>query len=269
MSTPTMFMSLARLITFLAISKLLSACELKARKMQYTSENLAFIETEIHTPENYTDGTGFTAELKGAQIENRMRDAGLVNVKNIDSSIMVEVKYATQNNFVGVNLYGSYDAVYLQPSIARRLKAVQTHLKKVNPDLSLLIYDGTRPRSVQQAMWNALDTVPFKKRILFVSNPKNGSIHNYGCAVDLTLYNKRTSSELDMGAGFDDPRPIAYPKREEYFLSSGELTKKQVENRKLLRSVMRKEGFWVLSTEWWHFNGLTRKEAKEKYVPVE
>ena len=168
-----------------------------------------------------------------------------------------------------MDLYEDLEAIYFQPEIAQRLKTVQSELKKIDSSLSLLIYDGTRPRSVQWKMWNALDTIPVNQRVKFVSNPRNGSIHNYGCAVDLTLMNVVTKDTLDMGAGFDDPRKIAYPKLEKQFLENGELTKEQVGNRYLLRKVMRKGGFWVLPTEWWHFNGYSRTDAKEKFSPIE
>ncbi len=68
-----------------------------------------------------------------------------------------------------------------------------------------------------------------------------------------------------MGAGYDDPRKIAYPRLEKTFLETGELTNKQYQNRKLLRAAMAKGNFWVLSTEWWHFNGCSRATAKSKY----
>mgnify|MGYP001978993442 CR=1 FL=1 len=208
-------------------------------------------------------------QLKISKLEKKMIDSGLVNILDVDSTIQVDVKYTTTDNFVGIDLYGDLNKIYFQPEIAQRLKKVQAAIKEVDSSLSLLIYDGTRPVSVQRKMWNALDTIPVNERVKFVSNPKNGSIHNYGCAVDLTLMNVDTKDTLDMGAGFDDPRKIAYPKFEKQFLESGELTHKQFNNRLLLREAMRKGGFWVLPTEWWHFNGYSRMDAKEKFSPIE
>lgn len=208
-------------------------------------------------------------KLKISRLEKKMIDSGLVNIKDVDSTIQVDVKYTTTDNFVGKDLYGDLNAIYFQPEIAERLQTVQESLKEIDSSLSLLIFDGTRPRSVQQKMWEALDTIPVNKRVKFVSNPKNGSIHNYGCAVDLTIMDIETKDTLDMGAGFDDPRRIAYPKFEKEYLKNGELTQEQVNNRYLLRQVMRKGGFWVLPTEWWHFNGYSRAEAKEKFSPIE
>ena len=102
----------------------------------------------------------------------------------------------------------------------------------------------------------------------FVSNPKNGSIHNYGAAVDLTIA-KLDGTPIDMGAEFDDIRQIAYPRLETQFLASGELFQQQVDNRVLLRKVMAAGGFYNIQTEWWHFNRYNRNKAKELFEIVE
>lgn len=202
-------------------------------------------------------------------LEKRMIEVGLVDIQGIDSTLQVDVKYATIDNFMNRVLYEEYDKVYLQREVAERLSKAQKALQEIDTTLTLLVFDGTRPRSVQQEMWDALDTIPFNERVKFVSNPKNGSIHNYGCAVDLTIINKYSGGWLDMGAGYDDLRKIAYPRHEAKFLASGELSKLQVENRKLLRQVMKAGGFWVIETEWWHFNAFSRSKASELFEIVE
>ena len=202
-------------------------------------------------------------------LEKRMIEAGLVDIQSVNPTIQTDVKYATTDNFMGRILYEGYDKVYLQPEVAERLSKAQKALQEIDSTLTLLVFDGTRPRSVQQEMWDALDSIPFNERVKFVSNPKNGSIHNYGCAVDLTIMNKYSGGWLDMGAGYDDLRKIAYPRHEAKFLSSGELTQLQVENRKLLRQVMKTGGFWVIETEWWHFNAISRVKANELFDIVE
>jgi D-alanyl-D-alanine dipeptidase len=116
-------------------------------------------------------------------------------------------------------------------------------------------------------MWNALDSIPAKERGKFVSNPIHKSVHNFGAAVDLTICDSKGKA-LDMGAGFDDIREIAYPSLEAKFLASGELTKLQVENRNLLRQVMRHQKFRNLPTEWWHFNACSRAEASLNYQSI-
>jgi D-alanyl-D-alanine dipeptidase len=197
-------------------------------------------------------------------IQPRIGLEQLTDIQTIDPTIQVDLKYATSDNFMHQILYKNIKHLYVQKEVAERLSKSQQLLKKTNPSLSLLIYDGVRPLSVQQAMWDALDTIPFKERTKFVSNPANGSLHNYGAAVDLTICDEG-GNPLDMGAGFDDIREIAYPKFESNFLASGQLTKQQIENRKLLRKVMRSQGFTNIQTEWWHFNACSRATAKMKY----
>lgn len=194
--------------------------------------------------------------------------SNLVDIQQIDPSIRVELKYATADNFMKQRLYFELDKLYLQRDVAERLAKCQRYLQKIAPGHSLLVYDGVRPLSVQRAMWEALDSIPVKDRVKFVSNPANGSIHNYGAAVDLTICNA-AGEPLDMGAGYDDIRLIAYPKLEPQFLATGELSEQQVENRRLLRKVMAHQQFRNIPTEWWHFNACSREEAKKRYTILE
>jgi len=162
-------------------------------------------------------------------------------------------------------LYFKFTNAYLQKDVAERLAKVQVMLSELKPGYHLLIYDAVRPVSVQQRMWDALDTISIRERGKFVSNPANKSLHNYGAAVDLTIADN-FGKAIDMGAGYDDIREIAYPSLEAKYLKSGELTKEQVENRKLLRKVMHSQGFRNIQTEWWHFNACSRGAAKAKYT---
>jgi zinc D-Ala-D-Ala dipeptidase len=191
----------------------------------------------------------------------------LVDIQTINPNIFVDLKYASTDNFMKMKLYDTITKAYLQKDVAIRLGKCQDYLKTLDPTLSLLVYDCVRPISVQYKMWKALDTIPVKQRTKFVSNPANGSIHNYGAAVDLTLCDKNGVA-LDMGAGYDDIRKIAYPSMENHYLSTGELTKQQVSNREMLRKVMKYQNFSNISTEWWHFNACSRNTAKAKYIPL-
>ncbi|HLP10818.1 MAG TPA: M15 family metallopeptidase, partial [Flavobacteriales bacterium] len=105
-------------------------------------------------------------------------------------------------------------------------------------------------------------------KIKFLSNPAFGSVHNYGAAVDLSICTKK-GEELDMGTPYDDTASLAYPILESRFLQRGELTKEQLKNRQLLRSVMYKSGFFGIQTEWWHFNAMTRDVAAAKFKRIE
>ncbi|MNJ85951.1 D-alanyl-D-alanine dipeptidase [compost metagenome] len=191
----------------------------------------------------------------------------LVAVDHFNKNIWWELKYATADNFMRRVLYDTLKTVYVQAEVARRLAKSQDYLTQKNADYHLLVYDGLRPLSVQWEMWNALDTIPESERGKFVSNPRNGSVHNYGAAVDITICDQNRNP-LDMGAGYDDIRKIAYPSLEAEFLASGELTQQQVNNRKLLRSALQNQGFSNIPTEWWHFNAFSRSVVKTKFQLV-
>ena len=187
-----------------------------------------------------------------------------VNIQEVNSNIWVDLKYRTRDNFMGFPLYDTIQKAYLQKDVADRLGRVQHYLTKLKPGYHLLVYDAVRPLSVQQEMWDALDSIPVARRGKFVSNPKNHSIHNYGAAVDLTIVNEQ-GIPLDMGAKYDEIGEIAYPSKELMFLEKGLLTQQQVANRQLLRKVMAAQKFQNIPSEWWHFNACTRTEAKQRY----
>lgn len=188
----------------------------------------------------------------------------LVSVDQFNKDIWWELKYASKDNFMKRVLYDTLKKPYVQIDIARRLAKSQEYLTGRNREYHLLVYDGLRPLSVQWEMWNAMDTIPVLERGKFVSNPRNGSVHNYGAAVDLTICNSKRKP-LDMGAGYDDIRQIAYPSLESEFLATGEITQQQIDNRKLLRRALKSQGFSNIPTEWWHFNAYPRPVVKRKY----
>lgn len=203
--------------------------------------------------------------LKGEMILHK--GDTLVSVDHFNKNIWWELKYASTDNFMHRVLYDTLKKPYVQIDVARRLAKSQEYLTRRDFAYHLLVYDGLRPLSVQWEMWNALDTVPFLERVKFVSNPKNGSVHNYGAAVDLTICNSKRKP-LDMGAGYDDMRKVAYPSLESEFLASGEITQQQIDNRKLLRRALKSQGFSNIPTEWWHFNAFPRPVVKSKYQLV-
>lgn len=225
------------------------------------------IEQYIPEKEYIREEEELKTENGEEQVPDFVLESDLVDIQEIEPSLRIDIKYATADNFTKQVLYEDIHKVYLQKEVAEKLKQAQRCLKEEYLGYSLLVYDGVRPVSVQQKMWDALDTVPVNERTKFVSNPKNGSIHNYGCAVDLTICDEK-GIPLDMGAPYDDIRKIAYPRHEKEFLAKGELNNEQIENRKLLRKVMSKAGFYNIPTEWWHFNAYTREEAKKRYPIV-
>ena len=169
---------------------------------------------------------------------------------------------------MGLKLYDRMKRAYLQPDVAQRLAYCQVYLSALDTAMHLLVYDAARPVDVQRLMWNALDTIPISERGKYVSNPANLSLHNLGCAVDITICNSEGVA-VDMGAGFDDFRDIAFPNKEAESLNSGALTKEQYENRLLLRKVMASQKFRQLPTEWWHYNAYSRGVARKKFKALQ
>ncbi len=197
-----------------------------------------------------------------------LQHEGLVNIQEIDSSILVELKYSTTDNFMKTDVYGCLENCYLQPDVADRLVLCQKKLQEIDSNLTLLLYDGLRPRLVQQFMWDLLD-MPINEKTKFVSNPANGSLHNFAAAVDITLYDKTTKQALDMGTPYDYIGVLAWPTKEPSLLKDSLLTQEQVDNRILLRKVMKEGKFFNIQTEWWHFNACYRDKAKELYHIIE
>lgn len=201
------------------------------------------------------------------EIEKELIGSGLVNVHDLDTTIKVELRYSTPDNFIGIDVYGDFDQCYLQKDVAEKLINAQSYLRKKYPYYSLIVYDAVRPLHIQRKMWDTL-VLPPGQKIKYLSNPDNGSLHNYGAAVDLSITDEN-GIPLDMGTPFDYFGEKAHPVKEKELLASGELSMRQVLNRELLRQVMYEAGFFGIQTEWWHFNSCRREEAAQKYKIVE
>lgn len=200
-------------------------------------------------------------------LENTLVDSGLVDILSIDTSIKVDLKYSTCDNFLFMDLYGNLEKAYLQADVALKLKKAQENLRKRYPYYSLIIYDAVRPRSIQTKMWDTLN-MPFNIRTKYVSNPQSGSLHNFGAAVDLSIIDEN-GIELDMGTPYDYFGELAYPREEERMIKEGKLSYKQLLNRQILRDAMTQAGFMEITTEWWHFNSCFRSQAILKYKIIE
>lgn len=172
--------------------------------------------------------------------EENKREADLVELIKLDKTIKLDIRYARTDNFVGKVVYDEARA-FLQKPAAEALLRVHKKLKKQN--LGLVIFDGYRPWSVTKIFW---EVTPEDKR-KFVANPKTGSKHNRGCAVDLSIYDRKTGKLVEMPSDFDEFTERASP---DY--RGG--TEKERANRDLLRSLMEAEGFTVNANEWWHFD---------------
>jgi serine beta-lactamase-like protein LACTB len=168
------------------------------------------------------------------------RDANLVDLAKLDDTIKLDIRYATDNNFLGTPLYTSAKA-YMQEPAAEALARV--HKRLAAQGYGLMVFDAYRPWSVTKIFWEA---TPEKERI-FVADPSKGSRHNRGCAVDLTLYDRKTGKPVEMVGGYDEMSDRSYPD----YLGGTSL---QRWHRELLRHAMEREGFTVYEAEWWHFD---------------
>ena len=187
---------------------------------------------------------------------------GLVNISELDSTFIINLMYATPDNFTGQLLYGDLKEAYLHPDAAKSLLQAHLLLKAEHPGYRLVIYDAARPMSVQKKMW---DVVKGTSKYFYVSNPaRGGGLHNYGLAVDISILDE-AGVPLPMGTKVDHLGPEAHITNEAALVQSGKMTKQEQENRQLLRTIMRAAGFRTLSSEWWHFNWCSRQEAKQKY----
>lgn len=172
--------------------------------------------------------------------KGNFRKPELVELVKLDPTIKLEIRYAASNNFLGRPVYKEARA-FLQRPAAEAL--VRAHRKLREKGYGLLIFDGYRPWSVTKIFWDS--TSPEKRQ--FVADPKQGSRHNRGCAVDLTLFDLRTGEEVEMPSGYDEMTERAHPNYQ-----GG--TQEQRRVRDLLRSAMEAEGFTVFEVEWWHFD---------------
>jgi D-alanyl-D-alanine dipeptidase len=168
------------------------------------------------------------------------RKPELVELIKLDPTIKLDIRYASTNNFLSTRMYSQARAFLQRPAAEALVRAgKELHTQ----GYGLLVHDAYRPWYVTKMFW---DATPDDKKI-FVANPAEGSRHNRGCAVDLTLYDLKTGAPVKMPSGYDEMSPRAYA---DY--PGG--TAQERERRVLLRRAMEKEGFTVYPQEWWHFD---------------
>jgi D-alanyl-D-alanine dipeptidase len=164
----------------------------------------------------------------------------LVEVTKIDPALKLDIRYATTNNFLGVPVYTQARA-FLQRPAAEAVARADRDLRPIG--YGIIIHDGYRPWYVTKIFW---DATPDPQKI-FVADPKEGSRHNRGCAVDLSLFDLKTGEEVAMPSGYDEmtDRSFAdYP--------GGTAEERRL--RAILRAAMVKHGFEINPKEWWHFD---------------
>ena len=168
------------------------------------------------------------------------RDPDLVELASLDPTIKLDIRYASTNNFLSTPIYSEARAFLQRPAAEA---AVRAHRKLKALGYGLLIHDAYRPWYVTKMFW---DATPVEKRI-FVADPADGSRHNRGCAVDLSLYDLATGKPIEMVGVYDEMSERSYPG-----YPGG--TSLQRWHRELLRHAMEEEGFDVFQFEWWHFD---------------
>jgi zinc D-Ala-D-Ala dipeptidase len=187
-------------------------------------------------------GRSWTAEQGPPKDPKAARQPDLVELVSLDPTIRLDIRYASADNFVGRPVYTEARA-FLQRPAAEALVAVHRELGPYG--YGLLIHDGYRPWAITKLFWEA---TPAALRE-FVADPSQGSKHNRGCAVDLTLFDRalRPPGAVEMPSGYDEMTKRAYPT---YRGGPPEARAR----RDLLRAVMERHGFSVEPNEWWHFN---------------
>lgn len=198
--------------------------------------------------------------------EAQMRAAGLVDIHDLDSTIAVDLIYAKPYNFMGKVLYKDVKKAFMLEETAQKLVKANRLLKTIRPDLNLIVYDAARPISIQQEMW---DSVEGTDKEDFVANPaRGGGNHNFGNAVDVAIIDC-TGHPIPMGAEYDCFADQSRTNIEQQLIDEGIITKRELENRLLLRRVMTESGFLPIDEEWWHFDNRPTKYARENFKIIE
>jgi CubicO group peptidase (beta-lactamase class C family)/D-alanyl-D-alanine dipeptidase len=188
-------------------------------------------------------------------VESDKRAPDLVELSSLDASLKYDIRYATSNNFMGEPFYRSARALMQRPAAEAVARVAQSLSAK---GLGLLIHDAYRPWMVTKMFWEA---TPVDQRV-FVADPSQGSRHNRGCAVDLTLYDLQTGKPVPMVGGYDEFSDRSYP---DYVGG----TSLQRWDREVLRKAMESEGFTVYDAEWWHFDYKDWREYPILNIPFE
>ena len=179
-------------------------------------------------------------ELQPPREEGKFRRPDLVELVEVDRTLRLDVRYATPNNFTGRAVYTEARA-FLQRPAAEALARASRALRRKG--YGVVVFDGYRPWHVTKLFWEL--TPEDKKQ--FVADPRRGSRHNRGCAVDLTLYDLKTGRQVSMPSEYDE-----MTERSHTDYTGG--TEEQRRLRDLLRAAMIAEGFVIYAPEWWHYD---------------
>ncbi len=181
------------------------------------------------------------------------REPELRELVKLDPTIKLDIRYANRNNFLGRPVYKEARA-FLQKPAAEAL--VRAHQKLRSQGYGIVVFDGYRPWSVTKIFW---DVTPQDKKI-FVADPSQGSRHNRGCAVDLSLFELATGKIVQMPSEYDEMTERAH-------INYECATPEAKHLREMLRSAMESEGFAVYEPEWWHYDYKDWREYPIQNIP--
>jgi len=228
----------------LILLTVLMSCVSKDNKNSVNSEELLQDTLEVDKEEKIDSLGYYDTDEKivsfiyySADERARFHDSTFVALKKIDSTFYYDLRYATDNNFLKEKVYDCADC-FVRYKTAKKLIIANDSFKKIG--FRIKFFDCYRPLAIQKKMW---EIYPDKR---YVANPAKGSNHNRGSAIDITLVNN-LGSELAMGTEFD-----FFGRKAHHAYQN--LPKQVLENRKLLKSVMEANGFWSITSEWWHYN---------------
>jgi len=189
--------------------------------------------------------TSFGQEIKEVQLSQSIDDSTFVRLNDFSNEFVYDLRYATENNFLKAKVYDCAEC-FLRYKTVKKL--IEANDKFIKMGYTIKLFDCYRPLDVQKKMWTIVPNP------IYVADPKKGSIHNRGGAVDITLVDKN-GVELDMGTSFDH-----FGKEAAHTYKN--LSEEVLKNRKLLREVMESFSFKVFQSEWWHYNLVTDENDK-------
>jgi len=190
-------------------------------------------------------------ETYTASAEVKISDTTFVNLRDYSNDFVYDMKYATEDNFLKTKVYDCAECMLRLKTVKALVEANKDFLKK---GYRIKIYDCYRPLDIQKKMWEIVSNP------IYVADPKKGSIHNRGGAVDISLVDI-TGKEVDMGTSFDFFGIMASH-------NFKQLSKEILFNRAYLKKTMIKNGFNSFDSEWWHYNlktGLKDKVSNQKW----
>ncbi|GAA3747465.1 M15 family metallopeptidase [Flavobacterium ginsengisoli] len=212
--------------------------------MNHTLKIIAFFLLGISTLQAQNEVYTSPSEVK-------ISDTTFVNLRDYSNDFVYDMKYATEDNFLKTKVYDCAECMLRLKTVKALIAANKDFQKK---GYKIKLYDCYRPLDIQKKMWEIVSNP------IYVADPKKGSIHNRGGAVDISLVDV-TGKEVDMGTSFDFFGIMASH-------NFKQLSKDILSNRKYLKNTMIKNGFNSFDSEWWHYNlkaGLKDKVSNEKW----